>query len=131
MGANSIDISQYRSRIGTFAGKKIRCSTRRASCGIMLSCLFVFSVVAQQLLIRSGVESNPGPNSLGRKLIFIYLQIFHIDNNVLVMLNIAFVLVTKYLQKNWLLRKRKKIREVWLHRCSGLADSYLTALQQL
>ena len=91
MGANSIDISQYRSRIGTFAGKKIKCSTRRASCGvgltasnvmdsfIMLSCLLVLSDIAQQLLIISGVELNPGPNSLGKTYFFIYLQIFYID----------------------------------------------------
>ena len=85
MGANSIDISQYRSRIGTFAGKKIKCSTRRASCGvgltasnvmdsfIMLSCLLVLSDIAQQLLIISGVELNPGPNSPGKHyFLFIY-----------------------------------------------------------
>ena len=79
MGANSVDISQYRSRIGTFARKNIKCSTRRTSCGvgltasnvidsfIMLSCLLVLSDIAQQLLIISGVELNPGPSPLGMK----------------------------------------------------------------
>ena len=73
MGANSIDISQYRSRIGTFTGKKMVCGSRKASFGnglkannifesfILLSYLLVLSNVIQKLLIISGVELNPGP----------------------------------------------------------------------
>ena len=73
MGANSVDISQYRSRIGTFVGKKIACGPSKASIGnrlksntimnsfIMLSYLLVISNVTQILLIISGVELNPGP----------------------------------------------------------------------
>ena len=80
MGANSIDISQYRSRIGTFAGKK-QCNCGTAPPGykvktntlmeslIMLSYLLVLSNVTQQLLIISGVELNPGPFTIGKKCI--------------------------------------------------------------
>ena len=87
MGANSIDISQYRSRIGTFAGKKIRCSTRRACYGIgltasnatdafiMLSCILVLSDIAEKLLIISGIELNPGPNFLGKVTFYLYMNI--------------------------------------------------------
>ena len=79
MGANSIDISQYRSRIGTFAGKKSTCNKSQVSSGnklktntlmesfIILSYLLVLSNVTQKLLIISGVELNPGPLTLGRK----------------------------------------------------------------
>ena len=79
MGATSIDISQYRSRIGTFAGKKFACNTGKTSLGyglttnsamesfIILSYLLVLSNVTQKLLIMSGVELNPGPFSLGKK----------------------------------------------------------------
>ena len=78
MGTNSIDICQYRSRIGTFAGKASTCKTRKASIGsrlkantaigsfIMMSYLLVLSNVTQTLLIISGVELNPGPFSLGK-----------------------------------------------------------------
>ena len=73
MGACSIDISQYRSIIGTFAGKKSLC-INKASLGnklktntvlesfVLLSYLLVLSNVTQQLLISSGVELNPGPS---------------------------------------------------------------------
>ena len=79
MGANSIDINQYRSRIGTFSGgKKMTCSTANASsgnrvkaytvmeCFIMLSYLLVLANVTQTLLIISGVELNPGPFDIGK-----------------------------------------------------------------
>ena len=80
MGASSIDISQYRSRIGTFSRKKIpgkayfgtgsfgtlRTSILKESF-IMLSYLLVLSNVAQKLMIISGVELNPGPFPLGNK----------------------------------------------------------------
>ena len=84
MGANSIDISQYRSRIGTFSRKKVACSKGQASLGnklktnglmesfIVMSYLLVLSNVTQKLLIMSGVEINPGPFSLGKKfLVFV------------------------------------------------------------
>ena len=82
MGANSIDISQYRSRIGTFTGTKSPCMSSKVSSGkkiksntimesfIILSCLLVLSNVTQTLLIISGLEMNPGPQgsrtSLGK-----------------------------------------------------------------
>ena len=83
MGANSIDISQYRSRIGTFAGKKVICQHRSSSASfgnglktknlmetfVMLSYLLILSGVTQKLLIMSGVEINPGPFYLGKKLL--------------------------------------------------------------
>ena len=78
MGANSIDISQYRSRIGTFSRKKISgkayfgtgnfgtlMTNSLKECFIMLSYLLVLSNVTQKLLIISGVELNPGPFTLG------------------------------------------------------------------
>ena len=77
MGANSIDISQYRSRIGTFPGKK-QCNSRTSPSRnnlrtntlmesfIMLSYLLVLSNVTKHLLVISGVELNPGPYSLGK-----------------------------------------------------------------
>ena len=86
MGASSIDISQYRSRIGTFAGKnhlnrksssstdssgKILSTNTLIESFIMLSYLLVLSNVTQHLLIMSGVESNPGPFSLGKKCLTI------------------------------------------------------------
>ena len=73
MGANSIDINQYRSRIGSFAGNKVSCKPRKTSLGkklktnaliesfMMLSYLLVLANVTQILLIISGVELNPGP----------------------------------------------------------------------
>ena len=79
MGANSIDISQYRSRIGTFAGKKFACNTGKTSLGyvmttntamesfIILSYLLILSNITQKLLIISGVELNPGPFDIGMK----------------------------------------------------------------
>ena len=78
MGANSIDISQYRSRIGTFSTKKLMCKTGKLSIRnnlksnglteslIILSYLLVLSNITQKLLIMSGVELNPGPFSLGK-----------------------------------------------------------------
>ena len=78
MGANSIEISQYRSRIGTFTGKRLACKSLKSSlgcdlksnnameCFIMLSYLLVLSNVTQKLLIISGVELNPGPFTLGK-----------------------------------------------------------------
>ena len=78
MGA-SIDISQYRSRIGTFSGQKSTSNKGNAPLGqnlktrtileslIMLAYLLVLSNVTQKLLIISGVELNPGPSSLGKK----------------------------------------------------------------
>ena len=78
MGA-SIDISQYRSRIGTFSRQKLtsnkgivplrpnlKTNTIMESF-IMLAYLLVLSNVTQKLLIISGVELNPGPSSLGKK----------------------------------------------------------------
>ena len=79
MGSNSIDISQYRSRIGTFSSHKSTCNIVKESSGkgvktnnlmesfIMLSYLLVLSNVTQKLLIISGVELNPGPAPLGKK----------------------------------------------------------------
>ena len=80
MGASSIDISQYRSRIGTFSRKKFACNIGKSSAKkdklktsglmeslIILSYLLVLSNVTQKLLIMSGVELNPGPFSLGKK----------------------------------------------------------------
>ena len=81
MGANSIDISQYRSRIGTFSNKKLVCHNGSSSPSIgnglktknllesfiMLSYLLILSGVTRNLLIMSGVEINPGPFSLGKK----------------------------------------------------------------
>ena len=87
MGANSIDISQYRSRIGTFSGKKLTCNIGKATLEnklktqslmesfIILSYLLVLSNVTQKLLIISGVELNPGPFSLGKKYL-ININIF-------------------------------------------------------
>ena len=86
MGANSIDISQYRSRIGTFSGTKLVChnGSSLASFGnglktknlmetfTMLSYLLVLSGVIQKLLIMSGIEMNPGPFSLGKKFSISY-----------------------------------------------------------
>ena len=77
MGANSIDISQYRSRIGTFSGNKLTCRIGKSSektlktntqmeSFVILSYLLVLSNVTQQLLIISGVELNPGPFTLGK-----------------------------------------------------------------
>ena len=78
MGANSIDISQYRSRIGTFSGNKLTCRIGKSSSEktlktntqmesfVILSYLLVLSNVTQQLLIISGVEFNPGPFTLGK-----------------------------------------------------------------
>ena len=85
MGANSIDISQYRSRIGTFAVKKMSFNTRQVSMGcqvkinnvmeslMVLSYLLVLSNITQILLMISGVELNPGPYHLGRKTMIIYI----------------------------------------------------------
>ena len=85
MGANSIDISQYRSRIGTFAVKKMSFNTRQVSMGcqvkinnvmeslMVLSYLLVLSNITQILLMISGVELNPGPYHLGRKTMMIYI----------------------------------------------------------
>ena len=85
MGANSIDISQYRSRIGTFSGKKLPHNGSKASLKnelktnsvmesfMILAYLLVLSNVTQKLLIISGVELNPGPFPLGKKL-FMALQ---------------------------------------------------------
>ena len=87
MGANSIDISQYRSRIGTFVGKKSTCNKSQVYSGnklktntlmesfIILSYLLVLSSVTQKLLIIAGLELNPGPFSLGKKC-FIKMWIF-------------------------------------------------------
>ena len=81
MGANSIDISQYRSRIGTFAGRKSTGNKSKKSLVytlktntvteyfMILSCLLVFSNITQTLLIISGVELNPGPFTIGKKMI--------------------------------------------------------------
>ena len=80
MGANSIDISQYRSRIGTFSGRNLVCHNGSSSSPygnglktrnlmetfIMMSYLLVMSSVTQKLLIMSGVEMNPGPFYLGK-----------------------------------------------------------------
>ena len=78
MGANSIDISQYRSRIGTFVGKKLTFNTIKARSGnvlktntvmesfMILSCLLALSNVTKTLLIIAGVELNPGPLHLGK-----------------------------------------------------------------
>ena len=81
MGAASIDINQYRSTIGAFAGKRLlhgKSNAKTTSLGnklktntlmdsfIMLSYLLVLSNVTQHLLIISGVELNPGPFSPGK-----------------------------------------------------------------
>ena len=77
MGASSIDISQYRSRIGTFSRKNLSCNIGKSSSAklktstlmeslIILSYLLVLSNVTQKLLIMSGVELNPGPRSVGK-----------------------------------------------------------------
>ena len=87
MGGNSIDISQYRSRIGTFAGRKSSCNTIKACFGnslntkismesfMILSCLLVLSNVTQTLLIISGVELNPGPSHLGKNDFRAYINL--------------------------------------------------------
>ena len=79
MGANSIDISQYRSRIGTFTGKNFSGKTNKASMRnvvktntvmetfMILTYLLVLSNVTQKLLIISGIELNPGPFQLGNE----------------------------------------------------------------
>ena len=79
MGASSIDISQYRSRIGTFSRRRQTCNIGKASARqtlrannlmesfIVLSYLLVLSNVTQTLLIMSGVELNPGPGPIGKK----------------------------------------------------------------
>ena len=86
MGANSIDISQYRGRIGTFTSKKLNHNTRKVGLTnslkssnktesfIILSYLLVMSNITQNLLIMSGVELNPGPFYLGKKYIMWMLQ---------------------------------------------------------
>ena len=95
MSANSIDIGQYRSRIGTFTGRKSSCNTSIVSSGrklttstvlesfIILSYLLVLSNVTQTLLIVSGLELNPGPQgsrtSLGKNY-FIDKMHFYIRN---------------------------------------------------
>ena len=77
MGANSIDIDQYRSRIGTFAGQQ-RCKIKPSSGNalksnsvlqsfIILCYRLAAANVTQTLLIISGVELNPGPFDLGKK----------------------------------------------------------------
>ena len=100
MGANSIDISQYRSRIGTFSRKKLTCTIGKATLGnklttktlmesfMILSYLLVMSNVTQKLLIMSGVELNPGPFPLGKKslidsFILCFVKITHIYWNLL------------------------------------------------
>ena len=77
MGTSSIDIGQYRSRIGVFAGKKL--TYCNASFGnkltkntilqsfLIMSSLLVLSKVTQKLLMISGIELNPGPFTLGMK----------------------------------------------------------------
>ena len=82
MGANSIDISQYRSRIGTFAGKKWSRHGSKTSLQnelktksvmesfMILAYLLVLSNITQALLLISGLELNPGPFSIGKKLFF-------------------------------------------------------------
>ena len=81
MGANSIDISQYRSRIGTFSGsgKMLSGNTNKVSLRhgvktntlmesfIILAYLLALSNVTQKLLIISGIELNPGPFQLGNR----------------------------------------------------------------
>ena len=79
MGANSIDISQYRSRIGIFTGRKLTCSKINVSLAnklktntgmetfIVMSFLLILSNVIHILLIISGLELNPGPFSLGNR----------------------------------------------------------------
>ena len=102
MGANSIDISQYRSRIGAFTGKKLTTKTSTISLRnklksstvletfFILSYLLVLSTVTQTLLIISGVELNPGPFSLGKKyvieictffktLLFLQIKLFFLN----------------------------------------------------
>ena len=81
MGANSIDICQYRSRIGTFTGNSFSGNANKASLRILvkgntrmetfiiLAYLLVLSNVTQKLLIISGVELNPGPFQLGNKFL--------------------------------------------------------------
>ena len=91
MGANSIDISQYRSRIGTFAGKKFSGKKDKASLRngvktssvlesfVILAYLLVLSNITQKLLIISGVELNPGPFPLGNKCFYEYLCLVNIS----------------------------------------------------
>ena len=83
MGANAIDIGQYRARIGTFAGKNVSCNVSKSSLGnqlktnnlmesfIILSYLLILSNVTQKLLIISGLELNPGPFDIGMKYFLI------------------------------------------------------------
>ena len=101
MGSSSIDISQYRSRIGTFSRHKSTSNTVKASLGktvktnnimqsfVMLSYLLVLSNVTQTLLIISGVESNPGPATPGKKYLMnistflrnlLWKQLNHLSN---------------------------------------------------
>ena len=89
MGANSIDISQYRSRIGTFSRNKSTFNAGKIffenklktnavmECFIVLSYLLVLSNIIQNLLIMSGVELNPGPFDLGK--ILLHMDIFEVN----------------------------------------------------
>ena len=102
MGANSIHISQYRSRIGTFAGNKHlsrNSSSNTASSGkilstntlmesfIMLSYLLVLSNVTQHLLMIAGVELNPGPFPLGNKCLTIPCKFLKVWDYIILLLN--------------------------------------------
>ena len=86
MGANSIDISQYRCTIGSFVVKSPCNRTKMSSKNklkthtvlesfVILSYLLVLSDVTQNLLIISGVELNPGPFDLGKEYL-IYMVTF-------------------------------------------------------
>ena len=75
MGANSIDIDQYRCRIGTCAGKNLYSNSFKnkgkpnsiMESITLLSSLLVLSTITQKLLIISGLELNPGPFTLGMR----------------------------------------------------------------
>ena len=73
-----VEITQYRSRIGTFSRKNLTCNIGKVSLAnklktnnltesfVMLAYLLVLSKITQELLIISGVEMNPGPSTLGK-----------------------------------------------------------------
>ena len=54
MGANSIDISQYRSRIGTFSGQKPTCSKGKVSLNKTLN------ITMKDALKKLCISVNPG-----------------------------------------------------------------------
>ena len=69
----SVSIQQWRSSIGSFIGGGIRSSRLTSKVGpglriqgsanmiVITAMLLVYANITQTLLVKSGVESNPGP----------------------------------------------------------------------